>query len=92
MFSCQKCFLIISLALLTFSCSQNENHAGGTWDEAGNTFSLMVKDKNGGMKPEVYDGCIGCGVCEELCPASEPAIVIKPRLSFKQYYEEGIRL
>jgi len=52
----------------------------------------MVKDKNGGMKPEVYDGCIGCGVCEELCPANEPAIVVKPRLSFKQYYEEGIRL
>ena len=52
----------------------------------------MVSNKNGGMKPEVYEGCIGCGVCEELCPANEAAIVIKPRLSFKQYYEEGIRL
>jgi ferredoxin-type protein NapG len=52
----------------------------------------MVPNKNGGMKPEVYEGCVGCGVCEELCPVNEAAIVIKPRLSFKQYYEEGIRL
>ena len=52
----------------------------------------MVPNNKGGMKPEVYDGCIGCGVCEELCPANEAAIVVKPRLSFKQYYEEGIRI
>ena len=52
----------------------------------------MVSNNKGGMKPEVYEGCIGCGVCEELCPANEAAIVVKPRLSFKQYYEEGIRI
>ena len=42
---------------------------------------LMVNNGNTGMKPEVYDGCIGCGVCEELCPVNEPAIVVKPRLT-----------
>ncbi len=47
----------------------------------------MVKEK----KPEVYEGCIGCGVCEELCPANEPAIVIKPRLSYEDYYVKGIK-
>ncbi len=50
----------------------------------------MIRDGEG-KKPEVYEGCIGCGVCEELCPANEPAIVIKPRLSYEDYYIKGIK-
>ncbi len=50
----------------------------------------MVKDKEG-KRPEIYDGCIGCGVCEELCPANEAAIVVKPRLSYEDYYIKGIK-
>jgi len=50
----------------------------------------MIRDGNG-KKPEVYEGCIGCGVCEELCPANEAAIVIKPRLSYEDYYIKGIK-
>ncbi len=29
------------------------------------------------MKPEILDGCVGCGVCEMVCPTSEPAIVVE---------------
>lgn len=50
----------------------------------------MIRDGEG-KKPEVYEGCIGCGVCEELCPANEAAIVIKPRLSYEDYYVKGIK-
>ncbi|WP_375723578.1 4Fe-4S dicluster domain-containing protein [Arcobacter sp. KX21116] len=50
----------------------------------------MISSDNG-KKPEVYEGCIGCGVCEELCPANEPAIVVKPRLSYEDYYIKGIK-
>ncbi|WP_072681535.1 4Fe-4S dicluster domain-containing protein [Arcobacter sp. LA11] len=50
----------------------------------------MIRDGSG-KKPEVYEGCIGCGVCEELCPANEAAIVIKPRLSYEDYYVKGIK-
>ena len=49
----------------------------------------MVPDSKGGKRPEFYDGCIGCGACEELCPANEGAIVIKPRLSYEDYYVKG---
>lgn len=30
----------------------------------------------GGMIPVVKDGCVGCGVCEMICPVDPPAIVI----------------
>jgi len=47
----------------------------------------MVNDKGGGKRPEIYDGCIGCGVCQEVCPTLKPSIVVKPRLSFEEYYK-----
>jgi len=51
----------------------------------------MVPDSKGGKRPEIYDGCVGCGVCEEVCPVSQSAIVVKPRLSYEDYYEKGIK-
>ncbi len=50
----------------------------------------MIGEGNG-KKPHIYEGCIGCGVCEELCPANEPAIVVKPRLTYEDYYVKGIK-
>lgn len=31
------------------------------------------------MKPEVLEGCVGCGVCEMICPTEPAAIVIEAR-------------
>jgi ferredoxin-type protein NapG len=47
----------------------------------------MVPDKKGGRRPEIYDGCIGCGVCQEVCPTSVPSIVVKPRITYEQFYK-----
>ena len=47
---------------------------------------VMVPDANGGKRPEIYDGCIGCGVCQDVCPTSNPSIVIKPRMTYDEYY------
>lgn len=46
----------------------------------------MVKDAGGASRPEIYDGCIGCGACQEVCPTNVPSIVIKPRMTYEDYY------
>lgn len=47
----------------------------------------MVQDKQGRWYPEVRSECVGCGVCEELCPSKdEAAIVIVPRAEYKEIY------
>ena len=49
----------------------------------------MVRDSGGGNRPEIYDGCIGCGVCQEVCPTAQPSIVVKPRVTFNEYYNKA---
>ncbi|MCD6173573.1 MAG: 4Fe-4S dicluster domain-containing protein [Sulfurimonas sp.] len=48
----------------------------------------MVPDSDGGKRPAIYDGCIGCGVCEEVCPTSTPSIVVKQRMTYEEYYSD----
>jgi len=52
----------------------------------------MVKTAVGTIRPEIYDGCTGCGVCEEVCPTEQASIVVQSRLSFEDYYIKGVRI
>lgn len=47
----------------------------------------MVRDSKGGQRPMIYDGCIGCGICQEVCPTATPSIVVKPRAKYEDYYK-----
>ncbi|MDH5765492.1 MAG: 4Fe-4S binding protein [Gammaproteobacteria bacterium] len=42
---------------------------------------ISIDSKTGfaAMKPEVLEGCVGCGVCEMICPTEPAAIVIEAR-------------
>lgn len=51
--------------------------------------AIEMVEKEGTVRPIVKSGCVGCGACEELCPALTPAIVVKPRESYASYYGEG---
>ncbi|WP_373035977.1 4Fe-4S dicluster domain-containing protein [Sulfurimonas sp.] len=46
----------------------------------------MIPDSKGGKRPEIYDGCIGCGACQEVCPTTVASIVVKPRVTYEEYY------
>ncbi len=47
----------------------------------------MVQDERGRWYPQVRSECVGCGVCEELCPVSgESAIVIIPRADYQEVH------
>ncbi|MBE0490979.1 MAG: 4Fe-4S dicluster domain-containing protein [Sulfurospirillum sp.] len=49
----------------------------------------MVTTEMGIRKPLVKSGCVGCGACEELCPAEKAAIIIMPRENYESFYEKG---
>lgn len=47
----------------------------------------MKQNNEGKWFPKVMNECVGCGVCEELCPTSEEsAIVIVPRATYEEIY------
>lgn len=47
----------------------------------------MEQDEEGRWYPQIKDECVGCGVCEELCPAEQVSLVIIPRKSFNSFYK-----
>jgi ferredoxin-type protein NapG len=48
---------------------------------------MVADSQSGGMKPEILEACVGCGVCVEVCPTS--VLAIKPRMNYEEYYGKG---
>ncbi len=46
----------------------------------------MVQLEGKKRAPQIRSGCVGCGVCQEVCPASESVIEIVPRVGYEELY------
>ncbi len=44
---------------------------------------LVALEEPGRMTPQVGDACVGCGVCEMVCPEEPACIVIEPRETWR---------
>jgi ferredoxin-type protein NapG len=45
--------------------------------------AISIEDVAGKPTPVVHDACVGCGVCEMMCPAEPAAIVIEARAPWR---------
>jgi ferredoxin-type protein NapG len=54
------------------------------------TAITMVREGSG-KRPEIYDGCVGCGACQDVCPTKIPSIVIKPKITYEDIDANNIK-
>lgn len=45
--------------------------------------AIAIEEVDGVMTPVIKEGCVGCGVCEMICPPEPPAIVIDSALELE---------
>ena len=76
---CDLCVRLCPIEIRANECDAGKPPGGDLSQCPPRAIKLVEIDSSGDvkkMKPEVLDGCVGCGVCEMVCPTSEPAIVV----------------
>ena len=77
---CDLCVRLCPIEIRANQCDAGKPPAGDESQCPPRAIKLVEIESSDGvkrMKPEILDGCVGCGVCEMVCPTSEAAIVIE---------------
>lgn len=76
---CDLCVRLCPIEIRANQCDAGKPPGGDQSQCPPRAIKLVEIESTDGvkrMKPEILDGCVGCGVCEMVCPTSEPAIVV----------------
>ncbi len=76
---CDLCVRLCPIEIRANQCDAGKPPGGDKSQCPPRAIQLVEIENSNGvkkMKPEILDGCVGCGVCEMVCPTVEPAIVV----------------
>ena len=76
---CDLCVRLCPIEIRANQCDAGKPPGGDQSQCPPRAIKLVKFEGNNGekrMKPEILDGCVGCGVCEMVCPTAESAIVV----------------
>ena len=76
---CDLCVRLCPIEIRANQCDAGKPPAGDESQCPPRAIRMVEFKGNNGvkrMKPEILEGCVGCGVCEMVCPTTPSAIVI----------------
>lgn len=73
---CDLCVRLCPIEIRANQCDAGHPPAGDESQCPPRAIKLIKIGDGKAMRPEILEGCVGCGVCEMVCPTKEPAITI----------------
>jgi len=83
---CDLCVRLCPIEIRKYQCEQGTPPSGDVNQCPPAGAIIIEKIDENTYKPIVSEGCVGCGVCEMVCPLEEPAIVIQKRATYQEVY------
>ena len=77
--TCDLCVRLCPIEIRANQCDAGKPPGGDKSQCPPRAIKMVEIESSDGskkMKPEILDGCVGCGVCEMVCPTNEAAIVV----------------
>ena len=77
---CDLCVRLCPIEIRANQCDAGKPPGGDKSQCPPRAIKLVEFEDNNGvkrMKPEILDGCVGCGVCEMVCPTNESSIIVE---------------
>ncbi len=83
---CDLCVRLCPIEIRKHQCDSGSPPSGDINQCPPSGAIIIEKIAENTYQPKIFEGCVGCGVCEMVCPVSDPAIVIEKRASYQEVY------